>query len=151
MLEHCTNPYILSYHTAKQRIEEDNSHVFGFRILNPSPHDPRQYNRPTASEVGVVMEGDGSELTWGHDIIIQTHGNKLERVLELHSSFLPLCFPLLWPYGEPGWHAGIPFRLNPVASAGTARHRNFPKTIATTTSTDTDTYPSKPTQSGRGG
>ena len=120
MLERCANPYILSYCTAKQRTEEDNSHVFGFRILDPSLHDPRRYNRPTASEVGVVMEGDGSELTQGRDIIIQTHRNKLECVSELHSSFLPLCFPLLRPYGEPGWHAGIPFRLNPVASAGTA-------------------------------
>ena len=95
MLERCANPYILSYRTAKQRIEEDNSHIFGFRILDPSLHDPRRYNRLTASEVGVVMEGDGSELTRGHDIIIQTHGNKLERVLKLHSSFLPLRFPLL--------------------------------------------------------
>ena len=38
-----------------------------------------------------------------------------------------------------------------MASAGTARCHNFPTTIATTTSTDADTYPSKPTQSGRGG
>ena len=38
-----------------------------------------------------------------------------------------------------------------MASAGTAQRRNFPTTIATTTSTDTDIYPSKPTQSGRGG
>src|SRR5438445_3812013 len=100
MLLRSANPYIVSYCTAKQCIEEDESHTFGFRMLDPQLHDPRCYNRPTASEVAVIMEDDGTELCQGHDIIIQTHGNHLQHVSELHSSFLPLRFPLLHPHGE---------------------------------------------------
>ncbi len=121
MLLRSANPYIVSYRTAKQCIEEDESCTFGFCILDPQLHDPRRYNRPTASEVAVIMEGDGTELHQGHDIIIQTHGNRLQRVSELHSSFLPLRFPLLCPQGEPGWHPNIPFSTS--NSAGNAFHK----------------------------
>ena len=60
MLERCANPYILSYRTAKQRIEEDNSCVFGFRILDPSLHDPRWSVMSTLSEreSGEITQGD---------------------------------------------------------------------------------------------
>jgi len=85
-------------------------------------HVPRRYNRPTASEAAIIMEGDGTELRQGRDIIIQTHGNRLQRVSELHSSFLPLRFPLLHPHGEPGWHPDIPFSTS--ISAGNASHIN---------------------------
>ena len=27
-------------------------------------------------------------------------------------AFLPLRFPLLFPFGEPGWHRNIPLALN---------------------------------------
>ena|SRR6266542_130207 len=102
MLLCSANPYIVSYYTAKQRIEEDESCTFGFCMLDLQLHNPRCYNRPTASEVAIIMEGDGTELCQGRDIIIQTHGNRLQHVSELHSSFLPLRFPLLRPHREPG-------------------------------------------------
>ena len=137
MLLRSANPYIVSYRTAKQRIEEDESRTFGFRMLDPQLHDPRRYNRPTASEVAVIMEGDGTELRQGRDIVIQTHGNRLQRVSELHSSFLPLRFPLLRLYGKPGWHPNIPFSTS--NSAGNAFRING------------DSPDPPPTQRGKGG
>jgi hypothetical protein len=86
------------------------------------------------------MPGDGTELRQGRDIIIQTQSGTLKRISELHSSFLPLRFPLLRPHGEEGWHDQIPLSAN--NSAGTAyRHAQR----------NEDEYAVAPVQRGKGG
>jgi hypothetical protein len=42
-------------------------------------------------------------------------GNTLKQISELHNAYLPLCYVLLLPYGEPGWHPNIPLRGNQSA------------------------------------
>ena len=71
--------------------------------------DPRRYNLPTASEVGVIIGRDLSDVNATRDLIIEHRGGPLKRISELHSAYLPLRFPLLYPFGEPGWHLKIPF------------------------------------------
>jgi hypothetical protein len=85
-------------------------HLISF---DPHMHDPRRYNRPTASEIGVVMVGDGPRDV--RDIIIEERSGNLQWISELH-------FPLLFPYGEPGWHNNILLELNNIP--GNARQDN---------------------------
>ena len=111
---HRVNPYYEMFKTACERMREDQGLRLRLISFDPHVHDPRRYNRPTASEIGVVVVGDGSERTYVRDIIIEERSGNLQRISELHSAYLPLRFPLLFPFGEPGWHNNIPLALNNI-------------------------------------
>ena len=77
------------------------------RILYERYKDPRQYNRPTANEVATLLIGEGSSENSNQDIILETISGSLQRISELHPSYMTLQYPPLFPYGEGGWHANI--------------------------------------------
>jgi len=60
-------------------------------------------------EIAVIMPGTGENNASGTpDIIIEQRGTKqLKRISELHPSYLALCYPLLFPRGEQGWHINL--------------------------------------------
>ena len=41
------------------------------------------------------------------DIVIEQRSGDLQRISELHSSYLPMQYSLLFPYGEDGYHTEI--------------------------------------------
>jgi hypothetical protein len=106
---HRDNPYCASYKTAKERLGQDVNLILKLTTFDATKRDPRRYNLPSASEVGVIIANDPSNVNETRDLIIEHHGGQLKRISELHSAYLPLRFPLLFPRGEPGWHPRIPF------------------------------------------
>lgn len=105
---HRQNPYYAMYKTAKERMSQDVNLLFNLTTFDTKKRDPRRYNLPTASEVGIIIS-DLPKVNATRDLIIEYRGGELKRISELHSAYLPLRFPLLFPYGEPGWHPKIPF------------------------------------------
>ena len=61
-----------------------------------------RYNLPTASEVAALIVGDINADIENRDILITTKSVSLQRISELHPSYLSLQFPVLFPYGEDG-------------------------------------------------
>jgi len=106
---HRDNPYYATYKTAKERMVQDADLQLNLTTFNANNRDPRVYNLPTAPEVGIIISKDSSDVNATRDIIIELRGGQLSRISELHSAYLPLRFPLLFPFGEPGWHPNIPF------------------------------------------
>ncbi|XP_074297343.1 uncharacterized protein LOC141628055 [Silene latifolia] len=60
-----------------------------------------------ASEVAALIVGDIDETLEKRDIIIETRSGRLQRISELHPSYLSLQYPLLFPFGEDGYRLGI--------------------------------------------
>ena len=59
------------------------------------------------SDVAGLIVGDiGLEEKY-RDIIIETQIGQLQRINELHPSYLPLQYPILSPYGENGYKRDI--------------------------------------------
>ena len=59
--------------------------------------------------MAVVIFGDaGQPINW--DIILEKHSGRLQRINELDASYLGLQYPLLFPYGEDGYHNDIKHR-----------------------------------------
>ncbi|GES85174.1 transcriptional factor B3 [Rhizophagus clarus] len=55
------------------------------------------------------MVGDGHELhTANRDILLKMRNGNLQRISEIHPSYDPLHYILLFPRGDDGWHVDIP-------------------------------------------
>ncbi|KAH9854590.1 hypothetical protein C2E23DRAFT_752784, partial [Lenzites betulinus] len=67
--------------------------------------DCRRYNLPTAEDVAVLLPGEGGGDH--RDIILHTRAGPLRRIHEGHPGYAPLHYPLLFPLGTSGWHAGL--------------------------------------------
>nr|XP_043611489.1 uncharacterized protein LOC122583120 [Erigeron canadensis] len=72
--------------------------------------DGRVYNLPTTSEVAGLIIGDIDSVRDSWDIILRKQSGGLQRISELHPSYLALQYPLLFPFGEDGFRLGIKHR-----------------------------------------
>ncbi len=62
---------------------------------------------PTADEVTALMVRDGYEAVDRHDVILAEQVGPFQRISKLHVGYMALHYPLLFPYGEDGWHPNI--------------------------------------------
>jgi hypothetical protein len=70
--------------------------------------DQRVFNTPTTSQVAAVwLEDDTNVNANVRDITIYGHSGDSHKVHYYYGCYDPLQYPLLFPYGEPGWHEGI--------------------------------------------
>ena len=105
MLYQCKNPFVHAFRTAGERLNIQNNIALRLRCITTLHLDPRRYNRPTVHEVAAILVGSDANPTIGpRDIIIQSRGGNLKRISDLHSSYFPLRYPLIFPYGTSGWH-----------------------------------------------
>ena len=101
---HENNAYIRSF---KAVIDKSSSTEFQIIIdadKKPTNEHIRRFNLPTCNEVAIIM---ANESYGTRDIIINSRDNKLQRVCETHRSYDCLQYPLLFVYGEDGYHFGI--------------------------------------------
>jgi hypothetical protein len=112
MMQH-RNPYYRIYKIAKERISQNVNLCLSLTTADVKKRDPHRYNLPTASEVGVIIRENMTDVNTTRDLIVEYCSGKLKRVPELHSGYLPMRFPLLYPYGEQGWQPGIPLSQSP--------------------------------------
>jgi hypothetical protein len=63
---------------------------------------------PTADEVAALMVKDGFEAVDRRDIVLAQQAGSFQCIFELHVGYMTLHYPLLFPYGEDGWHPNIP-------------------------------------------
>ncbi|XP_076943656.1 uncharacterized protein LOC143613971 [Bidens hawaiensis] len=109
--------YIINY--PKEMLD---SQIHWFRpigcIVGTRQYDARTYNLPTASEVAALIVGDIGDALDNRDIIVNSSSGGLRRISELHPSYTPLQFPLLFPFGEDGYKIDIPHRnVDPSSTA----------------------------------
>lgn len=94
--------------------------------------DPRRYNRPTASEIGILIvggsdNGDGSFEPSNRDIVIRLKGGEgepLSRIKEINQFYDPLHYVLMFPNGDPGWNCGVRSASNDVDQLNINNHED---------------------------
>ena len=106
------NPYIAALKTMSDRLA-NTPNLRGYKLLheNPRHHDPRTYNRPTSDEVAVAWEGDPEDplsMPEAKDVVIEARTGDRFTVPYWHPAYMPLRYPLIFPFGEPSWHSNIP-------------------------------------------
>jgi len=83
---------------------------FGLRLLRNWCKDLKIYNTHTFDEIVTLVVGDPSTMDVGRDIIMKKYFVQLTRLHEIHRTFIPLQYLLLFPYAEDGYQDDIPIR-----------------------------------------
>lgn len=108
VLDSC-NPYVETYRTIRERINENDSPPMRLRILRKRGRDGRRYNLPTASEVAALIVGDFDSADFDKDVIVETQSGLLQRISVFEPAYLPLQYTLLFPKGGDGYRRDIPY------------------------------------------
>ncbi|XP_018462957.1 uncharacterized protein LOC108834093 [Raphanus sativus] len=112
-----TNPYAKTLRTAKERFGDSlESMNVKVRLISGRSTDPNTYNMPTCSEVAALLVGDIDEEFEARDIVVETKSRDLARISELHPAYLPLQYPILFPYGEDGYHIDLHLKRTTTTS-----------------------------------
>ncbi|XP_031121063.1 uncharacterized protein LOC116024309 [Ipomoea triloba] len=78
-------------------------------LIGRRSKDGRTYNLPSANEVAALIVGDLDPSMGDLDILIESRTGQLKRINQLNPAYLPLQYPLLFPYGEDGYREDISF------------------------------------------
>ena len=100
-----------AFRMARDWCNQNRSYDFQLRLLGQRTNS-RQYNAPTVSEVAVLITNDFGDANETRDIIVNNKDTGPKRISELHPSYMALQYPLLFPYGEDGFHDKIPYHSN---------------------------------------
>ncbi|CAI0468646.1 unnamed protein product [Linum tenue] len=93
-----TNELVKSFRRVRSQLLDPASANLRLRIVGARDTTSRQYELPTGAE----LEG-------------------LKRITTVHPKYDALHFPVLFPYGEDGFHVGIPY--DPVHTAPTLKRK----------------------------
>ena len=74
--------------------------------------DRRYHNKPAAGQIAVLMPGDGSQTVERRDVLLTTQQGFIRRINEMHPSYDPLQYVLLFPIGDLGYHFNINHHRN---------------------------------------
>ena len=78
-------------------------------IHSDRTQDLHRYEVPISSDVAALMIGDGYDIEPSNrDILLNQHQGGLQRISELHPSYDPLHYVLLFPKGDDSWYKDIP-------------------------------------------
>lgn len=105
---HDVNSYVRSFMYALDTAPSPDFSIVINADERPQGEHERRFNAPTCNEVAAVIHGEQHN---SRDIIISSRSNRLQRINETHRSYDALQYPLLFPYGEDGYHFGIPLHL----------------------------------------
>jgi hypothetical protein len=100
------NPIVKLFRTASERLisSGDSSDRFSIKLYgNPDTHGD-MYSAPLASEVVGLLVGDIGTTDVDRDLITEDHASNLQQISEDHCKFMAMQYPLLFPYGEDGFH-----------------------------------------------
>nr|GEU52936.1 hypothetical protein CTI12_AA123990 [Tanacetum cinerariifolium] len=100
-----------SFRMAKEWCRSHGDANFGLGLLSERT-TIRQYNTPTISEVSTLIINDFGDCLPIRDIVVNKNNTGPQRILELHPSYMALQYPLLFPFGEYGYHENIPYHTN---------------------------------------
>ncbi|XP_019193106.1 PREDICTED: uncharacterized protein LOC109187373 [Ipomoea nil] len=115
------NVLVKSFRMAREVILANPRVDVRMKLIGKRTQDARTYNLPTVSEVAAVIVGDLDPTLGERDILIETRSGVLKRINELNPAYLPLQYPILFPYGEDGYREDIPFHVERNVEKG-VRH-----------------------------
>jgi hypothetical protein len=101
------NELVKAFRCARERIEQTHNSEIMLRLLGCNTRHDVQYNLPSSGEIAAIIVGDYSSAQYTYDVLVHAKNHGLKRVSHLHLCYMALQYPLLFLYGEHGFHLGI--------------------------------------------
>jgi hypothetical protein len=101
------NSLVQTFRYARERLSQHGDQKITLRLLGCNAKDDVQYNLPTSGEIAAIIVGDFCAKEYKFDLLVYDNDRGLHQVSSLHPSYMALQYPLLFPYGERGFHLGI--------------------------------------------
>jgi len=103
------NPYIQIFRQAWNIIQASEVSDLSMVIHSDHTRNLHKYGAPTSSDVAALMIGNGCDIEpSNHDILLSKREGGMQKISELHLSYDPLHYVLLFPKGDDGWHTNLP-------------------------------------------
>ncbi|GJY30176.1 DNA helicase [Tanacetum coccineum] len=99
------NELVQLFRIARDKCRELYIPEFKIRLYNAK--GARGYELPTSNTLGAMVFESGISENTDFDVIIQHRDGPPQRVNKLHPSYMSLQFPLLFIYGQPGYHTEL--------------------------------------------
>ncbi|PWA90610.1 helitron helicase-like domain-containing protein [Artemisia annua] len=96
------NELVQVFRTARDKCAEHDVPEFKVRLYNGN--GARGYELPTSQAIGAIVFDSGPTTESDYDIIIEYRDGLAKRINKLHQSYMSLQFPLIFIYGQPGYH-----------------------------------------------
>ena len=103
------NELAKTFRNARDRVNSSNTEEFRITFVKQKQRG-RQYDLPSADEIGGLLFGDQSANPSSKDLVVEYRSSGLQRISDLHPLYMTLQYPLLFPYGESGYTENIPYR-----------------------------------------
>ena len=104
-----SNELVKLFRQVRHRLDGDGFIDFKLRLIGKRDGESKQYDDPSSNDVCGLIVGDIGESQTDRDIIVECYSKNLHRISKLHPKFMSLQYPLLFPYGEDGYHTEIFF------------------------------------------
>ena len=101
------NPIVQLFRTARDRIVGSAPDKYVIRLYGEPDKHGDIFSAPVASEVVGLVVGDVGQSDGGRDLIVEDQSGQLQRVEKKHRKFMAMQYPILFPYGEDGYHEKI--------------------------------------------
>jgi hypothetical protein len=102
-----SNHIVRLFQTARERISDAATDHYSIKIFGDVDAHGDVFSFPVASEVVGLVVDDIDQSDVGRDIIIEDQMSQLQQINERHCKFMSMQYPLLFPYGEDGFHDNI--------------------------------------------
>ncbi|KAL3642121.1 hypothetical protein CASFOL_012936 [Castilleja foliolosa] len=99
-----SNEYVRLFRSAKDLCDTSGNSDFSVRLYNNLAD--RRYEPPAVGTLGGIVYADDPNAC-KYDIVVHNKGGTPHRVSKLHPSYIPLQYPLLFPFAEPGWSPSL--------------------------------------------
>jgi hypothetical protein len=102
------NPYVEVFKMARDMIVTEGVPTdLKLCFIVSRTKDACLYNVPMVNEVASLMVGDGFEVIDRRYVVVVQQAGPFQRIFKLHVGYMALHYPLLFLYGEDGWHPNI--------------------------------------------
>jgi hypothetical protein len=103
------NPLVKTFRRARDLLEEHKGIDISIHIIGANKGDQIQYEMTHTEELAMLVVGELNLENYKRDVIVSNKSRGLQRICIFHPSYMPLRYPLLFPYGERGFQLGIPY------------------------------------------
>ncbi|PWA69614.1 hypothetical protein CTI12_AA297070 [Artemisia annua] len=98
------NELVQLFRTARNKMAEVDIPEFKVRLFGVV--GSRQHELSAGDSIGAIVFEGGPDVETDFDVVIEQHDRTLKRVNKLNASYMSLQFPLIFFFGEDGYHLG---------------------------------------------